>query len=102
MTKYLLSVAVLAGLGIAWVDSRPGWDDAGITAFSLLIVAGLIALVEPRRPWLWAFGVGAWIPLHAIVTAQRWSTLIVLAFPLVGAYGGMGIRKLAAAATKPG
>ena len=23
------ALALCAGLGIAWVDSRPGWDDAG-------------------------------------------------------------------------
>lgn len=102
MTKYLLPFAMLAGFGIAWIDARPNWDDSGIIAFTMLIVAGVFALVEPRRPWLWALAVGAWIPLHGILATNNWTMLVVLAFPFVGAYGGMGIRKLAAGATKPG
>jgi hypothetical protein len=28
----LLGIALLLGFLITWVDSRPTWDDAGITA----------------------------------------------------------------------
>jgi hypothetical protein len=70
----LLAAAIAMGLAIAWVDSRPHWDDTGITAGSLLLSAGLLGLMGPRRPWLWALGIGIWIPAHQFVkqpTLQR-------------------------------
>jgi hypothetical protein len=41
----LVLVAVVLGLAIAWVDTRPGWDDTGITAFALAGAAGLVTLL---------------------------------------------------------
>ena len=81
MDKFILPIAIICGLAIRWVDSSPGWDDTGVTAFALLATAGILALLAPRRVWLLALG--------------------VLLFPLAGAYGGLGIRKLAAGAAKP-
>lgn len=93
----LLCAAVVFGVAIAYVDSRPGWDATGITAFSMLIVAGVLGFIGPRRPWLWAIGVGAWIPLYAILkrpSAGAVAMLIVLLFPLAGAYAGMAMRHM--------
>jgi hypothetical protein len=91
-----LASAVALGLAIAYVDSRPHWDDAGITAFALLGAALVIALCVPRRPWLWALGVGVWIPLHTIVRTGRPGAAIMfvlLLFPLAGAYFGAYMRR---------
>ena len=97
MQSILLAIAVLAGLFSAYVDSRPTWDDTGILAGGLLIVSGLLTLLGHRRPWLIALAVGIWIPLHDIYLSHDARMLLVLLFPLVGAYGGwlvrMGIRK---------
>jgi hypothetical protein len=97
MQSVLLAIAVLAGLFSAYVDSRPTWDDTGILAGGLLIVSGLLTLLGHRRPWLIALAVGIWIPLHDIYLSHDVRMLLVLLFPLVGAYGGwlvrMGIRK---------
>lgn len=90
----LIPVAALTGLGIAWLDSQPWWDDTGVTAGALVCAAGAVALVAPRRVWLWALVVGVWIPLHAIATNGDFRMLLVLLFPLMGAYGGMGLRQL--------
>jgi len=93
----LLAIAVLAGLFSAYVDSRPTWDDTGILAGGLLIVSGLLTLLGHRRPWLIALAVGIWIPLHDIYLSHDVRMILVLLFPLVGAYGGwlvrMGIHK---------
>jgi hypothetical protein len=93
----LLAIAVLAGLFSAYVDSRPTWDDTGILAAGLLVVSGLLTLLGHRRPWLIALAVGIWIPLHDIYLSHDVRMLLVLLFPLIGAYGGwlvrMGIRK---------
>ena len=101
MDKFILPIAIICGLAIRWVDSSPGWDDTGVTAFALLATAGILALLAPRRVWLLALGVGVWIPLHAITTGGDWRMLFVLLFPLAGAYGGLAVRKLAASTAKP-
>jgi hypothetical protein len=97
MQNILLAVAVLAGLFSAYVDSRPTWDDTGILAGGLLLVSGLLTLLGHRKPWLIALAVGIWIPLHDIYLSHDFRMLLVLLFPLVGAYGGwlvrLGIRK---------
>jgi hypothetical protein len=97
MQNILLAVAVLAGLFSAYVDSRPTWDDTGILAGGLLLISGLLTLFGHRKPWLIALAIGIWIPLHDIYVSHDLRMLLVLLFPLVGAYGGwlvrLGIRK---------
>ncbi|HLO30322.1 MAG TPA: permease prefix domain 1-containing protein [Anaerolineales bacterium] len=97
MQNVLLAVAVLAGLFSAYVDSRPTWDDTGILAGGLLLISGLLTLLGHRKPWLIALAVGIWIPLHDIYLSHDLRMLLVLLFPLVGAYAGwafrLGIRK---------
>jgi hypothetical protein len=97
MQKVLLIVAILSGLFLTYVDASPNWDDTGIIAGGLLVSAGLITLLGSRRPWLVALAVGLWIPLRYIVLNQDFKMLLVLLFPLAGAYAGwlvrLGIRK---------
>lgn len=86
----LLAASVAQGLAIAWVDSRPKWDDAGATA-------GVLGLIGPRRPWLWALGIGIWIFLrmvvHAPTAANVLGSFVILAFPMAGAYaGGLSVQ----------
>ena len=98
----LLGVAITMGLAIAWVDSRPHWDDTGITAGSLLLSAGLLGLIGPRRPWLWALGIGMWVPAwmplrifaqtHAIVVDPLLAC-VTLGIAMAGSYGGMALRR---------
>lgn len=94
----ILAPAVLAGLSIAALDARPHWDDAGITAGLLVICSLALGLGVSRRAWMIALGVGMWIPLYMMVHAKgigsAAASLIILAFPLAGAYAGMGLRKL--------
>jgi hypothetical protein len=99
---WMLLVATIAGLSIAYVDSRPAWDDTAVTAFSLMVSAGVLGMLAPQRPWLWALAVGIWIPVHAVVHAWTFSSLgmfAVLAFPLAGAYVGILIGRILNAQT---
>jgi len=94
-TALLTLVAAASGLGIAYMDSRPGFDDTGITAGLLLIAAGCLGSAAPQRPWLWALMIGLWIPLHAIASQHSVASLgmlLVLAFPFAGAYAGTALR----------
>lgn len=100
----LLGVALTLGLAIAWVDSRPHWDDSGITAGMLLLSGGALGLIGPRRPWLWGLAVGLWVPLYlAVHTPSVGNFLggfVILAIPMAGAYGGMAVRRLTARSTQ--
>jgi hypothetical protein len=93
-TLALLSAATVAGLTIAWVDSRPTWDDTGVTAGALLLTSALFGAVGPRTPWLWAIAIGAWIPMHGIVRDGNWTTLLVLGITFTGAYIGAALRRV--------
>ena len=92
MQKILLVCALASGLLIAYVDSRPTWDDTGITVFALLVASGIIGLLVQRRPWLYALAVGLWIPLWGIIHTQNLSMLLVLLFPFAGVYAGWALR----------
>ncbi len=92
----LLAFAVLAGITVAWLDTRPGWDDTGITAGLLVLAAGLVAALSGRRPWLWAVLVGAWTPAVEIVTGGSVASAIAIGFASVGALGGWLVARSAA------
>jgi hypothetical protein len=82
---------VALGLTIAYVDSRPGWDSAGITAFAMLSSAALLGLVAPKHAWLLALTVGIWIPLAALLhgpSPAHLAMLLILVFPFAGAGAG--------------
>lgn len=98
LTWKLLFVASLAFGGLfAFVDSRPTWDDTGVLAFGILVTCGVFGALGPRQPWLWALAVGLWIPVHGIVTAHNYGSLLALVFSMGGAYAGMGVRRIASA-----
>jgi hypothetical protein len=98
MTKFLLVLAVGFGLLIAYVDSRPNWDDTGLVASAIVAGCGLLGLAEPRYPWLWALAVGVWIPAFGIVQFHNYGSLLALAFAFAGAYSGAAFRKILAPA----
>jgi hypothetical protein len=92
--KLLWILSLIVGLLIAYVDSRPTWDDTGITVFALLVAGGIIGLLVQRRPWLYALALGVWIPLWGILHAHDFAMLIVLLFPFAGVYVGWALRQL--------
>lgn len=95
---FLLALAL--GLAIGWMDSRPHWDDTGITAGSLLLSAGLAAFLAERRPWLVGLAVGLWVPLTVVAKhpslASLAGGLVILAIPMAGAFAGAGLRRMVA------
>jgi hypothetical protein len=90
--KLLLVAAVFFGLFVSFVDSRPTWNDTGITVMALLIGSGVIGLLTEKRPWLFGLAIGVWLPLWYIIMKHDLTMLIVLAFPLVGVYVGWAVR----------
>ena len=94
MPWWLLIAASLDGLTIAWVDSRPGWDDTGITVGLLVASAAFWALFTRRRAWTVALAVGVWIPAAALLRSGDVRFLAILLFPLAGAYAGAALGRL--------
>lgn len=96
----VLLFALALGLAIAWMDSRPHWDDTGITAGSLLLSAGLCGFLAGRRAWLWGLAVGLWVPLTVVAKHLSIGSvaggLVILAIPMVGAYAGVALRRMLA------
>lgn len=86
--KLLIPLALIVGLLIALVDSSPGWDDTGVTAFAILVSSGLFGAIHPARPWLYALAVGSWIPFLGITLQGSYESLPALAFAFAGAYAG--------------
>jgi len=92
MQKILLAIAIMAGLLFAYVDSRPTWDDTGITVGVILLTSGLLALIGFQRPWLLALAIGVWLPLYEIITVHAYASIAALVVAFIGAYGGWLVR----------
>ena len=89
-----LGLAVVFGVTIAYVGSQPHFDDTGIQAGLLVLSAGVLGLMGPERPWLWALGVGVWTPIAGWIVNNPPDPR---SKPLAGAYAGMLFRRVLSA-----
>ena len=89
----VLVAAVVIGLAIAFVDSRPSWHDTGISAFALPAAGVLIGLMIRRRPWLYALALGIWIPLWGAIVNGNFGLCLILPIPFAGVYLGWWLRR---------
>ena len=92
----LVPVAAVLGLGIAWLDSRPGNDATGVTVVLLLSGALAVAAASGRRPWLWAVLLGIWTPLAEVGGPSGAASLAALVVAAIGAAIGYLVARLAA------
>ncbi len=92
---FLLLLAVALGFVIGFVDTRPTWDDAGITVGALLIVAAGFGLLMPERAWAWGVAVGTGTPLLNIVLHGTLAALVAFPVAFLGSYAGALVRKAA-------
>jgi len=88
----LLVISILAGLLLAWIDARPGWDDTGIMAGMIVLTSALFGFLYPTKPWIWALTVSGWIPLHVIVSTGDLKMLLVTLFGFAGSYLGAAVK----------
>ena len=94
MQKILFVISLAAGLFIAFVDSRPTWDDTAITVAALLVCGAILGMLVKRRPWLYALALGLWLPLWEGLTSRNFSILVVLVFPFIGVYAGWAFARI--------
>lgn len=91
MRRAAPALVLLMGVLIAWVDTRPGWDDTGVIAGSLLIAAGASALAGVR--W-WVAAVLTVFPLLvAEARSVGWGLAAAPVFSIAGAVGGALLRR---------
>src|SRR5262245_38790602 len=90
-TMGILAASLGLGLAIGYVDSRPTWDDAGITAGALLLVAGGFSLMRPRQWWMVALLVGLPTPLFGYAMHGTFGASLALVVTAVAAGAGAAI-----------
>jgi hypothetical protein len=83
--------ALVVGAGVAWIDTRPTWDDSGITGGLLLLTTGFAAAAGVRW-WAAALLVAGPI-LVAEFSSAGWGILVVLAFTVAGSLVGALLRR---------
>ncbi len=92
----LLAVAALAiGLSIGYVDSRPTWDDTGITVGLILLASAVTAGLSGRRPWLWAVLIGVWVPAFELSGSAGAASLVALLVAAIGSAIGYALAGVA-------
>lgn len=89
-----LVLAIVTGLAIAWIDSRPTWDDTGITVFMILFLAMLFGFLGSVKPWLFALAVSIWVPLFENMSSNNYGALFAFIPGFAGAYIGYYIKHL--------
>ena len=89
----LAALALGFGLAVGWIDSRPSWDDTGITAGLLVLAAAVVAAIDGRRAWLWTVLVGAPLPLLEVPATGSAASLVALVFAAVGSSLGILVRR---------
>ena len=98
---FATALALVSGLAIGWIDTRPGWDDTGITVGLILITSAILGFAFPKRCWIRAIIIGGALPLFNIMTNGNYGSLIALVIAFLGSYSGAGLRTLISGA-EPG
>lgn len=92
MFPALLSLAI--GCLIGFVDSRPTWDDTGITAGSIFLASLLIAAWRPRSAWLTGLLIGVPVFAFNVIAHGNLASNIAIVIALVGSAVGIMIAKV--------
>lgn len=81
-------VALIVGIAIGWNDSRPAWDDTGVTAGLLVVAGAIFGVLDPPRWWIWALLIGVGTPIFELGGQTGSGSLAAFVFSGVGAAGG--------------
>ena len=83
-----LGIALVAGIAIGYMDSRPGFDDTGVTAAALVFAAAIASLIARRAPWLIAVVTGIWVAIFELSSIGSGGPVAALALAGIGASFG--------------
>lgn len=93
---FLISIliGIILGTSIAYIDTRPHWNDDGMSVLMILVVSFICGCISSQKTWLIALAVGIWIPLFNIVLDYNYGSFIALIPAFIGAYIGYFSRKI--------
>jgi len=99
----MLAVAagVVIGCAIGYVDSRPAWDDTGITVGAVVLSAALLSAIAPQRALVTALAVGLPVVVLNVLASGSYASLAALVAAGVGAVVGYGLRRTVSSVTPP-
>jgi hypothetical protein len=86
-------IALIFGISIAYIDTRPHWDDTGISVLLILSAALFCGFLSSKKTWLIALAIGIWIPAYNILLYHNFGSLLALVPAFIGAYGGRIINR---------
>jgi len=92
---FLLLASLAAGLAIGWVDTRPTWDDTGITVGSIFLISAVMGALMPSRAWVWGLTVGCGVPLFNFLLHGNAAALVSFLIAFAGSYAGAFARRMA-------
>lgn len=101
---WALGSALVGGVLCGLNDASPNWDDTGITAGCIALLAGVSAFLSPRK-WIYvALSVGIWVPLFELnqLGSGSWIPLaIAFAAAAVGAGCARAVSRGESKDTRP-
>jgi hypothetical protein len=90
----LIVLALLAGLIIGWIDTRPNWNDTGVTVGLIFISSFVLGLFSGKNAWILALIIGLCITSLNFLVSSRLDSAISLVISLAGVYGGFALKHL--------
>ena len=90
----LIVIALLAGSIIGWVDTRPHWNDTGITIGLIFISSFILGLFAGRNAWILALIIGLCITSLNYLVSGRFDSAVSILISLAGVYGGVSLKYL--------
>jgi hypothetical protein len=88
ITAVVLLAALMAGLWLVSIDANPRFDDMGILAGVIVLIAGALSAIRPRAALIIAALVGLPVPVVEVIRSDNYAALAALAFALGGAFAG--------------
>lgn len=99
-SAFAVVLALVWGSAVGYIDSRPTWDDTGVTVGALVIAAGILGALAPRRWWAVGLLVGVPVVVANHFTTGRFTSVPAIAFALVGAAFGPFLSSAAAGSAR--
>lgn len=90
----LIILSLLAGLIIGWIDTRPRWNDTGITVALIFISSFILGIFSNRNAWVIALIIGLCITTLNFLVSNRIDSAVSILIALAGAYGGVLLKKI--------
>ena len=97
------ALSIFAGILAGFVNLQGAENQ--LTALILIAFPFFLGFSQTEKAWRWALLTGVWVPLSELVRAgitdqgrlsfESASIVLVMGFPILGAYAGLLLRRLA-------